>query len=115
MTDPRKRVETAYDPAQAKAVRATAYPYLETATIEGSRAIGCTGVSFVNMAIIIWLEELSELDRAATVALVKSLAVIFDPQTSPAQKDAAERRRQKAIRRLFTALDLMMAEPGGRA
>lgn len=114
MPDPRKPVNRP-DPAAQDAVRSMAHAYLLDVTALGSKAIGCTGVSFVLMGIGIWAAELSELDRKAVAMLFAALSVIYDPSASDAQKMRAERKRRKAVNRLFAALDLEMTPAQGRA
>lgn len=95
--------------------RALALEYLLAVTEEGSKALGCTGASFVLIGLGIWIEELSELDRRATAQMLRAIADIHDPGSNDIKKAKAEKKRRHAVERIFAALDLVMAEPTGRA
>lgn len=114
MTDPRKPINRPPQTDQDQA-RAIAHSVLMMATSEGAKAVGCTGASFVIMGIGIWAAELSELDQKATSQMLRSLGDLYDPSSNHAKKQNAEKKRRAAVNKLFAALDLEMAAPGGNA
>lgn len=114
MSDPRQPIFRPDTDAQA-AIRAIVQAHLFECTDHGTRALRCSGASFVTMGIAMWAAELAELDPRAATQYLAALAVIFDPAASPAKKGHAERRRGAAVDRLLAAVDLFMATAGGRA
>ncbi|MBN9078554.1 MAG: hypothetical protein BGN87_00315 [Rhizobiales bacterium 65-79] len=84
------------------------------ATDVGARAIGATGASFVLIGMGVWATELAELDGRAAAKYLRALADEFDPATNENKKLRAEKDRAQAVRALYAALDLEMAEAQGR-
>lgn len=114
MADPRKPIHRP-DAEQQDRVRRIAHSHLLSVTEEGARAIGCTGASFVILGLGMWTGELAELDRKAAAQMLRALADLYDPASNDARKIRAEKKRRAAVTRLLAAVDLDMAEPGGRA
>lgn len=114
MNDPRKPIERP-DAKRQDMVRRVVHGHLMECTEKGSRALGCTGASFVIIGLGIWAAELSELDQKAAAQMLGAMAVLFDPASNDAQKRRAEKKRQVAVDRLFASLDLEMSTPGGSA
>jgi hypothetical protein len=114
MTSFGKPVHT-LDPDANRWARDTIHAYLLAATEEGSKAVGCTGASFVTSGLGIWAAELAELDPKATAQFLRAVADIFDPEVKPQGRARADKKRAAAVRKLLAAVDLDMAEPGGRA
>lgn len=114
MNDPRKPV-VRHSPQQQAADRQLAYDHLCSVTEQGAKALGCTGASFVILGIGIWAQEIAELDPKAAAQMLRSIADIYDPAVNDTGKARAERKRRAAVNRIFNALDLQMAQPGGRA
>ena len=112
--DPRKKVIRPDADAQ-DAMREIALAHLMSATEAGSKALGCTGASFVVLGISIWGGELAGLDARAAAQMMRAIGDIYDPATSVARKAHAEKKRRAAVNRLFAALDLEMAKPEGQA
>ncbi|WP_421925525.1 hypothetical protein [Neoaquamicrobium sediminum] len=112
MADPRKPVHVMPSAQQAE-VRASVHRCLLAATEVGAREINATGVSFVVIGTGIWAAELAELDARATAKFLRGVADIFDPKTNQNQKRRAEESRAQAVRALYAALDLEMAEAKG--
>jgi len=112
--DPRRTVNRPDDAAQALA-REIAHAHLIVTTEEGSKAIGCTGISFVILGVSLWAGELYGLDPRAASKLFASLGVLFDSTASDGQKRKAEKRRRAASIRLHAAVDLSMEPPEGEA
>ncbi|MBN9065748.1 MAG: hypothetical protein J0H60_04520 [Rhizobiales bacterium] len=83
------------------------------ATSVGAKAIGATGASFVIIGMGVWATELAELESRAAAKYLRALADIFDPTTNERQKLRAEKDRSQAVRALYAALDLDMAEAKG--
>ncbi|AET73324.1 hypothetical protein EMVG_00038 [Emiliania huxleyi virus PS401] len=112
--DPRKPVHRPDNAAQDEA-RNIAYSHLLAVTEVGAKAVGCTGASFVVMGLGIWAAELAELDARNTSRMLHALADLYDPASNDTKRIKAEKKRRAAVLRLFAAVDLDMAEPGGRA
>jgi hypothetical protein len=112
MNDPRKPVRT--PPAeQGREMLNLVHEHLLAATEVGAKAIGATGATFVIVGVGVWASELTELDARATAKYFRALADIFDPKTNPSQKARADKDRSQAVRSLYAALDLVMAEAKG--
>lgn len=113
MLDPR---QTVHHPAEDRQefIRRTVHAHLVECTENASNVLGCSGASFVMMAIGIWVAELSEVDRAKTAELLNALAdfAIAEDDHSEA---TAERRRRAAVEDLHHAVDLAMSEHAGSA
>lgn len=103
------------DEASQRAVRQIIYAHLMECTDRGSKALGCTGASFVTSGIGMRASELAELDATATAHLLHALGNLFDPKNGPTQKQYAEKQRAKAVKRLLAAVDLDMTPPAGQA
>lgn len=114
MADPRKGTRF-QDGDGGNVLRDIVYAHLLECTDLGSRAVGCTGASFVTMGIGIWAAELAELDARATAILLRALADIMDPKSTPGGRAEAENRRQYAVKMLHRAVDLAMSKTGGVA
>lgn len=114
MADPRKPVHRP-DQATQDAMRKIAYEHLLAITEQGSKAMGCTGASFVILGIGIWGSELAELDAKAAAQMLRSIADLYDPSSNETKKIRAEKKRKAAVNRLLAALDLEMATPEGQA
>jgi len=112
MVDPRKPVRSPA-PEHANEILDTVHRHLLAVTQTGAEAIDATGASFVIIGMGIWTVELVELDGRATAKYLRALADLFDPQTNDNQKRRAEKDRAQAVRALYAALDLEMAEVGG--
>ena len=110
--DPRKTVFTPEEDRQSE-IYSFAHSVLLAATEEGAKAIGCTGASFVLMGIGIWASELCELDAQATAQFYRAIGDLYDPASDETKKKHAEKRRITAVRKLFAALDLEMANAAG--
>tara|TARA_R100001086_G_scaffold239581_1_gene165097 strand:- start:319 stop:666 length:348 start_codon:yes stop_codon:yes gene_type:complete len=115
MTDPRKPVHTPETEQANAAARKVALDILADATLTGARALGCTGASFVLMGIGIWGRELCELDAKATAQMFRAIGDIYDQASNHTKLLNAEKRRKTAVRKLFAALDLEMANTEGSA
>ena len=89
--------------------------YLLDVTERGSKAVGCTGISFVIASMTIWASELAELDPRALSRMFDALSVLYDPSANDTQKAKAEKRRRAAVDKLFAALDLEINPDQGRA
>ncbi|SMO97220.1 hypothetical protein SAMN06265173_13542 [Thalassovita litoralis] len=114
MTDIRKPVQRP-DSETQDAMRRMIHAHLMDATARGSRAAGCTGMSFVMIGMTIWAGELAELDPRSLSKMLDALSVIYDPAANATQKARAEKRRRAAVDKLFAALDLEMNETQGNA
>lgn len=114
MTDPRKTIHRPDRDAQ-DAMREIARAHLLAVTEQGSKAIGCTGASFVILGIGMWGAELAELDAKAAGQMLRAIADLYDPASNQAKKIRAEKKRRAAVAKLLSALDLEMAKPEGRA
>jgi hypothetical protein len=82
-------------------------------TSAGAKAIGGTGASFVMIGMGVWAAELAELDGGAAAKFLHALADISDPANNENQKRRVEEDRRHAVRALFAAIDLEMAEVKG--
>jgi hypothetical protein len=60
-----------------------------------------------------WADELAELDAGATAKYLRAMADIFDPKSNSNKKLRAEKDRSQAVRAIYAALDLEMAEAAG--
>lgn len=114
MHDPRKPVQSPA-PEQSNAVLDGVHRILLASTEVGAKNLGMTGCSFVVIGMGVWTAELTELDGRATAKYLRALADIFDPRTNDNQKRRAEKDRSQAVRDLYAALDLEMAETKGHA
>lgn len=114
MTFTRKPVFTP-TPEQQQAIVNAVQKRLCAATAAGAQETGGTGASFVIIGIGVWAAELAELDGNATAKFFRAVADIFDPRTNDAQKRRADKDRSQAVRALYAALDLDMADVGGHA
>lgn len=114
MTDPRKPVITP-SPERQQALINAVHQRLLAATAAGAAETGGTGAAFVIIGIGVWAAELAELDGKATAKFFRAIADIFDPRTNDAQKHRADKDRSQAVRALYAALDLEMAEVDGHA
>lgn len=114
MADPCKGTSF-HDGEDGNIARFIVHAHLLECTALGSRALNCTGASFVTMGIGIWAAELAELDRRATAILLRALADMMDPKNTPASKAAAENCRQFAVQLLHRAVDLAMSKSEGSA
>lgn len=114
MTDPRKPIKHALDD-RGDIVRDIVHGHLIECTGHGTRALGCSGASFVTMGMGLWAAELAELDGKASAAFLRSLADIVDPASKPPARIRAEEYRKCAVRKLMVAVDLMMNPSEGRS
>lgn len=112
MADPRKHVRSPA-PEHQREILDTVHRHLMAATQAGAEAMGASGASFVIVGMGVWTVELAELDARATAKYLRALADIFDPRTNDGQKRRAEQDRSQAVRALYAALDLTMAEAKG--
>lgn len=112
MADPRKPV-TSPAPEHGNEILDTVHQVLLATTKVGAEKIGATGATFVIIGMGVWTVELAELDGRATAKYLRALADIFDPRTNENQKRRAEKDRSQAVRALYAALDLTMAEAEG--
>lgn len=114
MSDPRKPI--IYPSGHAELdIRKVAHRHLINVCEAGGRDLGCTGASFMVISIGIWLQELDELDAAATSKMLAALSTIHDPNANPIKKSHAEKKRRAAVKKLFAVLDIEMATPAGSA
>lgn len=112
--DPRKQTFEPTGPAQ-DVVRDAIHAHLVTCTWQGAQALGCTGVSFVTMALGIWAAELAELQPEAAVQFLRALADMFDPGATPGERLQANLDRALYASELHRALDLSMTKSAGAA
>ena len=112
MTDPRKPVLSPA-PEHRSEILETVHNHLLAATQIGAEAIRATGATFVIIGMGVWAVELTELDARAAAKYLRALGEIFDPATNEGQKRRAEKDRSQAVRALYAALDLQMAEAAG--
>lgn len=115
MSDPRRPTLTHDTRQQAAQTREVILDLLLRCTDRGCSRLGCTGVSFVTMAMGLWAAELSQLHGSAAAKLMRALADMFDPESSAEAKDQAELDRSNAARELHVALDLLIAQEEGAA
>ncbi len=112
MNDPRKPIKSLTD-GTADHLRSIAHDKMLDMTSVGAKAVGCTGASFVFLGLGIWAEELAELDPKAAVQFFSAVAVLIDPNANHAKKLRAEKKRAAAVKSLFAAVDLDMANLAG--
>jgi hypothetical protein len=112
MADPRKPVVTPALQYHA-AILDKVHARLLAVTAAGAKDIGANGASFVVIGIAVWARELAELDGRAMAKYFRALADLYDSRTNDNQKLRAEKDRAQAVRALFAALDLEMAEAEG--
>lgn len=112
MTFTRKPIVTP-DGTRQTEIKAFAHKVLMAASETVARACGTTGASAtVLFATLLW-EEWAELDHGAARRFHGAVATILDPKASPARKAHAETIRARAVRDLYAALDLEMADTEG--
>lgn len=114
MADVRKPVASV-DGVEAASLNEAVHRHLLAATEKGAKEIGCSGLSFVLIAMGSLTNELHELDPRATCKFLAALRIIFDPRATPRQKAYAEKKRAAAVRSLMAALDLQMNPKQGSA
>jgi len=114
VSDPRKPVISPAPEHQNEILDAVHQLLLATTAV-GTKRIGGTGASFVIIGMGVWAAELSTLDGKASAKYLRALADLFDPKTNHNQKLRAEKDRAQAVRALYAALDMEMAEVKGNA
>lgn len=112
MVDPRKPVLRP-EPEHEKAILHAVHQRLLAATDAGAREIGATGCAFVIIGVGVWAQELAELDGRATAKFLRAIADIYDPASNENRRRRADKDRSQAVRALYAALDLEMAEAAG--
>ena len=104
MDNSKNRYRLMTDPAQASFVREEVRRHLMIATERGAESLQASGVSFVLMGMSVWAGELSEANPRQASVYLRSLADIYDPNTSAARKRSAEAKRREAFKALCSAV-----------
>ncbi len=112
MADPRK-VVISPAPEHQREILDAVHDVLHGATHVAGDRLGMSGCAFVIIGMGIWAVELAELDGRASAKYLRSLADLFDPASNDGRKRRAEKDRSQAVRALYAALDLTMAEAEG--